>query len=92
MMFACVKSVFLSSKIVFQSFKLNTNESKSIAKFKCVGINANCMIFVQPYETSPVIFIDFCTNKNEGQWSEAQTLLIFLCNFGLSKIKQFLNF
>ena len=48
--------------------------------------------FFQPYETSSVITINFCTNKNEDQWSEAQTLPIFLCNLGLRKIKQFLSF
>ena len=47
------------------------------------------MIFSQPYDTSSVIKTDFYTNKNEDQWSEAQTLLIFDCNLGLSKIKQF---
>ena len=64
MMFACVKVFFLSSKIVFRSLKVNTNENNSIAKFKCVGINVNYMIFFQPYDTSSVIIIDFCTNKN----------------------------
>ena len=47
------------------------------------------MIFFQPYQTSSVINIDFCTNKVQDQWSEALTLLIFLCNLGLRKIKQF---
>jgi hypothetical protein len=81
MMFACAKVFFLSSKIVFISLKLNTNENNSIAKFKCVGFNVNYMIFFKHYETSTVIKIDFRTNKNEDPRSEAQTLLIFHCNF-----------
>jgi hypothetical protein len=34
--------------------------------------------FFQPYETSSVITIDFCTNKNKDPRSESQTLLIIL--------------
>ena len=50
------------------------------------------MIFFQQYETSSVMKVDICTNKNQDQGSEAQTLLNFLCNLGLSKIKHFLDF
>ena len=59
---------------------------------KCVGINVNYMNFFQQYETSSVMKIDLCANKNQDQRSEAQTLQNFLCNLGLSKIKHFLNF
>ena len=48
--------------------------------------------FFQQYETSSVMKIDLCANKNQDQRSEAQTLQNFLCNLGLSKIKHFLNF
>jgi hypothetical protein len=50
------------------------------------------MNFFQQYETSSVMKIDLCANKNQDQRSEAQTLQNFLCNLGLSKIKHFLNF
>ena len=57
---------------------VNRNKKQSIAKFKCVGVNINYMIFFQQDETSSVMRIDFCTNKNQDPKSEAQTLLNFL--------------
>ena len=44
------------------------------------------MNFFQQYETSSVMKIDLCANKNQDQRSEAQTLQNFLCNLELSKI------
>ena len=59
------KSIYLKLKKCFLTMEIKCKRKPlNCEKLKCLGINVNYMIFSQPYETSFVIFIDFCTNEN----------------------------